>query len=65
MMGGIRVFNSLIYLSFEKIVNLEVIITEAMNLTQWPDVYYAIIQLLEVLSRLDACLFHTIDTWAH
>ena len=37
----------------------------AMNLVLWPDVYCIIIQSLEVVSKLDICLFHTIDAWPH
>ena len=29
-----------------------------------PDVYYIIIQSLEVLSRLDTCLFHAMDIFS-
>ena len=53
--------NSFRDLSFAKMVILEVTMTWAMNLALQTDVYCIIFQLLEVLSRLDACLFHAMD----
>ena len=41
------------------------IMGSAMNLDLWIDVYYMIIQSLEVLSWLDNGLIHAMDTWPH
>ena len=50
-----------------KMVILEVVMIEAMNLASWPNVKCTIIQLLEVkcyLSSLDTCLFCNKDARA-
>ena len=47
----------------EKTVILAVSMMGAINLALWPDVYYITFQSLEVLSRIDTCLFHAMGAW--